>query len=203
MLAALAPTFLAFVLFTLSGYERYSSRYFSFSVGPLAVLIVLGIYEVLSLVGRALHFVKPAVVLVLTAVIGALLAYPGGLYALQKPKQDWRGIAAAIVERIEKEPTRRSWSMRQRSKGSRRSTTISRRFSDDIRVDQIFQKELEKESGPVAFSPPDADYVVVAFTHQKVRDWPKTRKAFGSNMTLVEEKLDKDGRGYLVYAVPQ
>lgn len=203
LLAALTPTLFAFVLFTISGHERYSSRYFSFSVGPLAVLIVLGIHEILTMLGRTLHLAKPALTLVLTAVIGTLLAYPGGLHALQKPKQDWRGIAAAIVRRIEQEPDKTFVVYETTFKKFPTLNYYLSRYSDDIRVGAIFQRHLEKGSGPVTFWPPGVDYVIVAFTHQKTPNFPKTLQALGSKMTLLERELDEMGRGYLLYAVPQ
>jgi hypothetical protein len=191
------------MLFAISGHERYSPRYFSFSAAPLAVLVVLGIYEVLDLFGRAVRFSRRGIVLVLTAIIAASLAYPGGLYALHKPKEDWRGIAAAIVNRIEREPDKTFVVYETTFKKFPTLNYYLQRFSDDVRVDQTFPKKPERSSGPVMFSKPDTDYAIVAFTHHQVRDFPKTQRAFASKMTLAEEMLDEDGRGYLVYVVPR
>lgn len=199
LLAAIAPALFAFALFFVAGHERYSSRYFSFSAGPLAVLVVLGIYQVMVFLSRAVP-VLSRLALVVTAAIAVWLAYPGGLKGLQKTKADWRGIAEAIVERIHREPDK-SFTVYETT--FRNYPTLNyylSRFSDDVRVHDTFRRHFESKS--FEFSPPDTDYAIVAFTNHKIRSFPKTLDVLGTQMKLRERHLS-EGRGYLVFQVPK
>ena len=201
LLASTAPALLAFVLFFFSGHERYNNRYFSFSVGPLAVLVVLGIYQVMMLARRAVPVLSRAA-LIVTATIGVLLAYPGGINALQWENTDWRGIAEAIVDRIKREPEK-TFAVYETT--FRKYPTLNyylSRFSGDVRVRDTLQMVFEGR-GSIEFSPPDADYAIVAFTHHKVRSFPKTLEVLEGRMKLTEKHLNKKGRGYLVFEVPK
>lgn len=201
LLAAIAPAFLAFVLFFVSEHERYSSRYFSLSVGPLAVVVVLGLYQVLTLMGRV-GPVLSRIALVLAAIIAATLVAPSGLYALQKSKVDWRGIARQIVDRVERQPDKTFFIYETTFKKFPTLNYYLSRYSHDIRVGKTLQRFYERGEKPIVFSPPDADYAVVAFTHQKVSDFPRTLAILNGRMKLLERHLDESGRGYLVFSVP-
>ena len=198
-LAVLAPILIAFTLFTISGHQRYSARYFSFCAGPLAVLVVLAIYETLTLLCRTVQVVKPSIVLSLTAAIGGAFAFPGGLDALQKPKDDWRGIAKAIVSRINSEPNKSFAVYETTFKNFPTLNYYLSRYSNDIRVSSVLQKGKEKLPVPVEFTPLDEDYAIVAFTHHTSEKFPKTLRAVNDKMTLLEDHLDQDGYGYLVF----
>ena len=199
ILATAAPAFLAFLLFLVSGHERYSSRYFSFSVGPLAVVVVVGIYQIVSLAGRGFPAAN-RVTLLVTALLAALLVAPGGAFALMKTKADWRGIADKIVLRINQEPNKRFVVYETTFKKFPTLDFYLRRYSDSIRVDDVLQRGFEKVKKPLQFEAPDADYAIVAFTHQRTSDFPRTLEVLHREMTLVEEHLDEKNRGYLVFA---
>ena len=200
LFAAIMPALFAFLLFFLAGHEKYSNRYFSFSVGPVAVLVVLGVYQIMLLLSRPVPALN-RLVLIVTAVVAGQLAYPGGVYGLQKTKADWRGIAEAIVERINREPDK-SFAVYETT--FRKYPTLNyylSRFSDDVRVHETLRRHFERK--PIEFTAPDTDYAVVAFTHQTVRNFPKTLEVLGNKMSLSEEHLNEQGRGYLVFEVPQ
>jgi uncharacterized membrane protein len=201
LFAAVAPAFLAFLLFLLSGHERYSNRYFSFSVGPLAVLVVLGVYQVMTLINRKLPVVG-RLALVLTAAITAALVIPGGLYGLAKtkPDPDWRVIAKAIVARVDREPDKRFAVYETTFKNFPTLDYYLARYSDHIRVRSTLRKFFERDDRPIVFAPPSADYAIVAFTHHKVSDFPKTLAILNSKMKLLEQHLNGD-QGYLVFSV--
>ena len=200
LFAATVPALIAFALFFFVGHERYSSRYFSFSVGPLAVLVVLGVYQIMMLASRAFP-VLSRVALVVTTMIAVLLAYPGGLSGLQKTKADWRGIAKDIVDRIDQQPDK-SFAVYETT--FRKFPTLNyylSRFSDDVRVRGTLRRRFERKS--VEFSSPETDYAIVAFTHHMVGAFPKTLEALEGRMKIKERHLNEMGRGYLVFEVPK
>ncbi len=200
LLATIAPALLAFAVFYASGHERYSSRYFAFSVGPLVILVVLGAREVVAAIGRAMALPTGAT-LVATAAIAVSLFLPGSLYALQKPKADWRGIARDIVARIEREPAK-SFALYETT--SRSYPTLNyylSRYSDSIRVFETLTRKSERRQHDLTFNTPKTDYAIIAFTHQTTSDFPTTLKILGSQMDLSENHVEH-GRGYLVYTVP-
>lgn len=200
ILAALTPVLFAFLLFLFSGHERYSDRYFAFSVGPLSVLVVIGIYQIMMLLSRMVPVLSRAA-LFATAVFAVYLVYPGGSYGLEKPKADWRGIAEAIVERINREPDKKFVVYETTFKKYPTLNYYLSRFSNDIRVHEILQRRFERKKEPISIAVPNADYAIVAFTHQKTEDFPRTLEAFDRDMTLQEKHFNSWSHGYLVYSI--
>ena len=200
LFATILPTFFAFFLFLIAGHERYHSRYFSFSAGPLAVVLTLGVFQIICTGTRVMPALK-RLCIPITALATALLVVPGGVKAIGKSKEDWRGIAAAVVERINSEPSKRFAVFATNFKPIPMFDYYLSRFSDRIRVDEMLMRYKERSDRPIDFTPPDADFVVVIFPHQRVPHFPRTLEVFNSKMNLLEEHLDKRGRGYLVYSV--
>jgi hypothetical protein len=192
------PVLLAFVVFFVSGHERYSRRYFSFSVAPLSVLLVLGSFQIVNLLGKALRLPKK-LVFVGTAMITVSLALPGGVYALQQTKDDWRGIAISVVDRIEREPNV-TFSVYETS--FRKNPTLDyylKKYSPDIRVAKTLRRGVEQKNKPIEFSIPNTDYAIVVFTHHTTAHFPRTIKYLSKKMNLSESHLTK-GRGYIVFS---
>ncbi len=198
LLAAVGPALLAFLLFFVAGHERYSNRYFTFSVGPFAVLVVLSLYRIAQLV-RRVGRLPDWVALVLAAICAAALAAPGGLYALEREKQDWRGIAKAVVERVRLEPDKDFAIYETVFKSSTLDYYLAR-HSDDVRVYDVLKRHPEKRKRPIEFEAPDADYAVIVFTHHKPSHFPKTLQAMKDSMTLSETRLNTTDRGYVVFS---
>jgi 4-amino-4-deoxy-L-arabinose transferase-like glycosyltransferase len=201
VLATLTPVLFAFLLFLFSGHQRYSDRYFAFSVGPLSVLVVLGIYQMMTLLSRLVP-VLSRVALLATAVLAVYLVYPGGSYGLARPKADWRGIAEAVVERINREPNKKFVVYETTYRNYPTLNYYLSRFSNDIRVQKILQRRFERKKGPISFAVPNADYAIVTFTHQKTKHFPRTLEAFDRDMTLQEKHFNSWSHGYLVYSIP-
>lgn len=202
VIAATMPAFLAFFLFLIAGHERYNLRYFSFSAAPLAVILVLGTFQIVSLVARALP-AESKVCLPLTAIVAAMMVLPGGLRAVERQKEDWRGLAEGIVKTIESQPSKTFVVYSTNFKEFPMLDYYLSKYSDTIRVDEMLLRHKERSGPPIEFSAPDADYVIVAFPHQRVPHFPNTLKVINSKLELVEEHLDKRGRGYLVYSAPR
>ena len=197
ILATIIPVSLAFVAFLISGHERYSSRYFSFSVAPLSVLMVLGVFQVVDLIGKALRLPK-TLVLVATGIATVSLALPGGVYALQRTKDDWRGIASAVVDRIKSEPNG-TFSVYETS--FRRKPTLDYylgKYSPFIRVETTLPRAIERKNEPIQFTVPNTDYAIVVFTHHTTAHFPRTIEYLSDKMSLSESHLKK-GRGYMVF----
>lgn len=210
LLMALLPFVLAYLLFLVSGHQRHSSRYFVFCTPPLAVLLVLSIEVAVQQLARLASFLKfretvgyrPLVFpFALLAVL--LVVLPGGYAAATKAKTDWRGIAARISSLVVSEPDKNFIVYETTFRDYPTLNYYLSRYSKSVRVHDNVSRSQER-SGNFAFVAQaneigKNDYLLLAFTHHTVHQFPKALKQLEQLYPVYIRQLDKGGRGLVVF----
>lgn len=102
----LLPIVIAWAVFAALGVERYSSRYFLYSLPPLFALLSIGLLGGFALIFRKREILNPV-----RALVGGLLVLtlvlPGGYQGATKAKQDWRGNVGDVIAVVESNPNNR------------------------------------------------------------------------------------------------
>ena len=214
VLGAIMPCMLAYLLFLLSGHERYSPRYFIFSTSALAVLLTLSIKDGVRLVDSMLasfagfrsahycgHYFLPVIMLV-----AALVVVPTGYKAATrgKPGGDWRGIAQQMANLASSEPDK-SYILYQSANRRSASPTLNyylTRFSERLRVhDTVTPHQERKGTFPFEAETNEIakhDYLLLVFTHHGTKNFPRALAALTKRYRLHYAAL-KDDRGFIVF----
>lgn len=202
----------AFVVLKLVGQDAYGLRYFAFTAPALALLLTLGGFELVRLVGLAVRNVTGAdprrTVYPLGGLAGLVLAaavvLPQGYAGATAKKHDWRQIAQLVAQTIN-------------SDGEHRYVVYDTGWRQ-----KIFDYYLAKQGGDLGVAktvtvreegrrsfPSRAeqrrirqhDYVVMVFTHLPYYRYRQTLRRLNRDYEEAYRVLSADGRGYIVYRV--
>jgi hypothetical protein len=212
------PLVMAYVGFLVAGVARYSSRYFVFSVVPLAPLVILGVEEGVRSARGILRRRRPYPVtdenegrrwqtwaLVVSLLMICTLILPRTYAAAVAPKGDWRGTSQTIVDIIDSNPEA-SYAVYETS--FRRIPMLDyylARFSDDVRVSGTIQR-VEERRESFAFEKDTArigeyDYLIVPFIHHTIYDFPKAVERLKQLYEVHYWQIGPDGTGLVIFAV--
>jgi len=211
---AFVPCLLAFLLFFFASAERYSSRYFIFCTPPLAVLIVLAFEEGIRLLDGAVsrftavrparHYLRNA--LIYAAIIALVIAVPGGRKAASIAKVDFRGTASRIEDIVRSDPEHSyilyeaNWRATldyYLSHFGRKKRNVLITVSDTVHPKGEQSRDFTFEAKQDEIR--KHDYLIVAFTHKRLRGFPKSLKRLGELYTPYFKMLSPQGRGLIVY----
>jgi len=203
---AILPSVGIYLLYFLSGAERYEMRYFVFCFPPFCILLVLAVeqlVESLNAAGRTLrlsvnrHYLRNATLYAL--VFCALFALPGAYHAATMNKGPFRDIARAIVMLVEGDKDS-SFAIYEAANHSQPMLNYyMKQFSKTVRVDGTLQEQDEQTGRDVLAGAEKViagkDYLVIAFPH--LRGFPKLMRRLDEDYTLVISQISR-GRGFLV-----
>jgi hypothetical protein len=203
-----APLFVVYLVFEITGVARYSSRYWLFLVPPLAALLVLVIREGVRLAGRAgrsrTDGPHPALAAIATLAAVVLLVLPGTLAAATATKHDWRGIVRQVVDTVQADPGHR-YIIYETAHRSRPMTDFYfERFSRDIRPYGTLAR-YEERSGEyrilTGHEPVVAqhDFLVLLFTHSRTMHFPDALDQLSRRYEVRHRQLNGAGRGFIVF----
>ena len=211
---AFVPCVLAFLLFFVASAERYSARYFIFCTPPIAVLIVLALEEAVRLIDGvvsrftpvrpARHYLRNALIYV--AVIAFVVVVPGGRKAATFAKVDFRGTAERIENIVRSDPEHSyilyeaNWRPTLNyylSRFGRKKGNVLITVSDTVhpKGEQSGDFSFERDADEIR----SHDYLIVAFTHKRMRGFSKSLKRLGDLYTPYFKMLSPEGRGIIVY----
>ncbi|NHF63917.1 glycosyltransferase family 39 protein [Microcella pacifica] len=198
------PLLITYVVFTIAGVERYSLRYFVYSVPPLTALVVIGIATlVLAIQRKSLAATEPGnLVSTATALLIALMVVPAGFDAATDRKHDWRGNVARVIQVVEASPETDYFLVETGFQERSRAIVYFERYSDEIRPDRVFTMAEERSgdySQLLASIPTDADRMLVFFNHLGVKRMPDLPGVLDAEFTRIHAQLDVNGRGYIVW----
>ena len=202
------PMVIVYIGFTVLGVERYSGRYFVFSVVPIAPLLVVaidrGVVAARRIAGRG---PTGMVSTILVLVIIAAWVLPLGHDAATQRKHDWRGIAQQINDMVRAnedssyilyETAHRAHPMLDyyfdRLPGSFTPHSTLARFEERRGDYRLFSEDQELVA--------EYDYLVVSFTHSRTAHFPHALELLERRYDPVHRQLNRRGRGFIVYAVP-
>jgi hypothetical protein len=190
-----------------SAAHEFEPKYFAPTIAPLAVLLVLGFEQLLLLTGHALkrarlvrwYVKRPA----LFALLLLLILLPGTYRAAAKTKADWRGTAQLIDQIVREDPDHRYVvygtgfthypSLNYYFKRFDAKARVDRfiRRGEDARAKRVFDRHEKKNK--------KYDFLILAFSHLRAEQMPKTIKELSSRYTLHERRLQPDGRGIIIF----
>lgn len=211
----ITPFLWVWIAFAVVGVARYSNRFFVFSIGALAPLIVLGIEYLIRTIGGAWRRFRDSgstsdVGLrfsygLLLSIVVVTLVLPRGYAAAANPKDDWRGTAEDIAELMASNPD----STFAVLETSFRSVPVLdyhlARTGEPVSVFDTIQRLEERREGPFRFEArfdelSEFDYVVVAFIHHSTRNFPRALDRLGNLFSLDHWHVGSNGKGLVVFA---
>ena len=201
---ALAPFLLAWVVFAQIGDQKSAARYFIFVTPAIAAWLAIGLSVSLSFIAARLGGMQPrAAALAFLVPVALLIVGPGAYDGLRETKSSYgaanyrdtaRLIASAIGKRdrseyVILEISRRSFLNFYLPRfTSHRSINIHRGAAQTAGFDFL--------SVP-GFA--EANYVILAYTHDQIgRDAP-LREALGEHAVLVTNMIYGNNRGFRIY----
>jgi uncharacterized membrane protein len=208
----LLPFVVVSITFATVGVERYSHRYFAFSVAPLAPLIVLSIQDLSRAfrmrVGRHHLAMNSVVSALLVSAVMVAFVLPSGLNGATERKHDWRGIVRRVVEAVGAD-ARHDYIIYETAHRRRPMTNYYfERLSDDVRAFDTIQRYEERngryrileEDEPIIA---EHDRLVVVFTHQRTRDFRGAIEQLEERYEVRHRQLSRAGRGFIVFDIDQ
>lgn len=210
---ALLPALLAFVLLSLFGQDGYRDRYFIFCTPPIAILLVMGLFELLHVLaiaaGRMVAARPLRTAYRFAALLGIALALttvaPGGYNAATAEKVDWRLIASMLALKINTDPTHRyviyDTGFRQTSmfdyylgkhEGGLHARSVIT-WADEDHAHFPFAQDREFIL--------DHDYLVTVFNHHHTSEFPRLLADLDARFTEDHRVMVSEGRGFIVYRV--
>jgi hypothetical protein len=209
---AVGPCILAYLLYSIAGWQRYEARYFAICIPPFSTLLVLALEQFVKTLGCSTrtawwsvrrHYLGNAIPYALLACV--IFVLPGALKAAQDPKGVYRDIAHSIVLLVEQDP-QSSFAI---CEAARRKKSLLNyyleRFSRkrDLRVDVTAQRSHERAGrDPLKWIAPKVvgrDYLIVAFPFDGESKFRRLMASLQGRYSLAFSQLDKSGRGYVVF----
>jgi uncharacterized membrane protein len=196
------PLILTYVTFLASGVERFSDRYFVFSVPPVYPLLVISISALVTFaLTRSQHAATVATGVAL--IVALSLAIPTGIAAALEEKADWRGNTIRTINLVENSDTTVRVIETQFGTGSRANYYFER-FSDSIRVDLVL-RPLDDRRGLIDRLAPafdglrSGDQVVVMFNHLTTDRYPNLLEQLELRSSSILDLTSEGGRGLVVF----
>ncbi|WP_058835572.1 glycosyltransferase family 39 protein [Luteimonas abyssi] len=210
---ALLPALLAFIVLSAFGQDGYRDRYFIFCTPPIAMLLVMGLFELLHVLaiaaGRLMAARPLRVAYRFAAVLGMVLALttvaPGGYQAATAEKVDWRLIASMLALKINADPAHRyviyDTGFRQismfdyylgKQPGGLHSRSVIT-WADEDHAHFPFDQDREFIR--------DYDYLVTVFNHHHTSEFPRLLADLDNRFTEDHRVMVAEGRGFIVYRV--
>lgn len=205
------PLMVVYIVFAVSGVERYSARYWLFSVPPLAALFVLATKEIAELLSRLLRRLwnfrfqsSLFTAVTLFAIVAFIL--PGTLAAATATKHDWRGIVSQVVDMVEAD-SENSYIIFETSHRRRPMTDFYfDKYSDRVGPYDTLQRS-EERTGEYRILTTDEqvisehDYLVVLFTHSRTGHFSTALERLEDRYEVRHRQLNRAGRGFIVFDV--
>lgn len=200
------PLVLTYAVFLASGVERFSDRYFVFSVPPVYPLLVVAITALSSFLLR--RFRSGATIAVGVSLVAAMtLAIPTGIAAALDGKADWRGNVLRTISLVENSQATVRIIETQFGTGSRANYYFER-YSDTIRVDAVLRPRDDRRGLIARIEPAldglDAgDQVVLMFNHLTTDRYPNLLEQLELRSTDVLDLTNGGGRGIMIYVLDE
>jgi uncharacterized membrane protein len=208
LVTAFAPFLFAYALFTLSGHERYSDRYFIFTAPSFAIMLVLALEQGVVLLDRLLRKKRSgkkratrgylAHSALCTLLLTALLVLPGTYEAATRNKTDWRGTAQLIANITREDPQHNyavyaTWGYLDYYLA--RAGARVRTRGDVGHGAKSGQFPSSKDRKALA----RYDFLVLAFPHLGASEYKKGIAKLDAAYELHQRLLDNDGLGIIIY----
>lgn len=200
------PLVLTYAVFVASGVERFSDRYFVFSVPPVYPLFVIGVTTLVGfLLSRSHHGRAIAVCIALVLALG--LSVPTGVAAALDKKADWRGNVLRTISLIENSNDTVRIIETQFGTGSRANYYFER-YSDTIQVDVVLRPRDDRRGlvdrlQPALVGLDSGDQVVLMFNHLTTDRYPNLLEQLEIRSSNVLDFTNVGGRGIMVYVIEE
>ena len=200
------PLVLTYAVFVASGVERFSDRYFVFSVPPVYPLLVIGVTTLVGfLLSRSGHGRAIAVCVALVLALG--LSVPTGVAAALDKKADWRGNVLRTISLIENSNDTVRIIETQFGTGSRANYYFER-YSDTIQVDVVLRPRDDRRGlvdrlQPALVGLDSGDQVVLMFNHLTTDRYPNLLEQLEIRSSNVLDFTNVGGRGIMVYVIEE
>jgi uncharacterized membrane protein len=207
---AFVPCVMAFLLFLVAHAERYSARYFIFCAPPLAVMTLLAVENIflsakkllskIKALDPARHYVRYS--LIYAIVVALAIAAPGGRQAASLINEDYRGIAQLVVNTVRGNPSE-SYVLYEANHTGTLNYYLPKMSKGGVRVEDKIRPSYEKLSAQKFREKIDEidghDFLIVAFTHKRLKSYPRTVRRLDELYTRHITQLDRRGRGIIVW----
>jgi hypothetical protein len=210
------PMLVMFMAFLVTGTARYNTRYVLYAMPALAPLVVLTVGEAVRLASASWRRVRgtgldaAAWTSVGMAVVLLTLVVPRAPLAVGAADAGftWRNTARTIVDTID---SNRGSTYMVFDTAFRTPSLLDyylARYSDTVRVTGVILYSDERLNRAFSFETMRAqiqqhDFIVVAFTHHRVGQFPKAMKKLTDLYPVYLRLIDDRGRGLVIFSVHQ
>lgn len=213
------PFVFAYLGFLIISFERVQSRYFTFVVPALMILLALVLEELIKLADILIQKIAKislwdfyrthATLFAIVATI--ILIVPRGQIGATSQRSDWRGITQRLVDVVNHDSDNRYLVYYVGHRQPELLNYYLERYHETLRVHDVVGRaeEIALRSGedivPIIIAQENIvsqyDYFVLVFTHDTTINYPNTLDLLSNRHHIHHIQVNSRGHGFIIYSI--